>query len=324
MALVSLASKAGFAVEDVNGIANVIIDSNGNVITPDLTVNGLSHLGNIGNVKITGGTGGYVMTTDGAGNLTWTAAGSPTIIQHGDSNVTIPDLNGNVYINSNSAVDSQWVFDTTGNSTAPGDTSTLTLTARNGDTALSYTKPQISFGYNNTNLYPQWIHTRHQNIGAGNNAIDFYTNDSTAEAAFPTNAVLGLTINNGKVGIGNMPYPANVLDVGGNVYSNATITGDSFTAGSGTVDFNTNAPNVQLGNVANVHINGGSSGYVLTTDGAGNLSWATSGGGGGDGQMPYYIPSGETYTIQLYRQGLFRLPITIDGDLVVNGILVQV
>jgi len=324
MALVSLVSKAGFAVEDINGVANVIIDSNGNVITPDLTVNGTSNLGNIGNVKITGGTGGYVMTTDGSGNLSWTAAGSPTIIQHGDSNVTIPDLNGNVYINSNSAVDSQWVFDTTGNSTAPGDSSTLTLTTRNGDTATAYTKPQVTFGYNNTDLHPQWIHTRHQNMGPGNNAIDFYTSDSTAEAVFPTNAILGLTINNGKVGIGNVPYPGNVLDVGGDVYSNTKVTANSFTAGTGTVDFNTNAPNVQLGNVANVHINGGTSGQVLTTDGAGNLSWAAGGGGGDSGQMPYYIPPGETYTIQLYRQGLFRLPITIDGDLVVNGILVQV
>lgn len=80
----------------------------------------------------------------------------------------------------------------------------------------------------------------------------------------------------------------------------------------------------KLGNIGNVKITGGSSGYVITTDGTGNLSWAAGGGGGGDGQMPYYIPSGETYTIPLYKQGLFSVPITIDGDLVVNGILVQV
>ena len=79
-----------------------------------------------------------------------------------------------------------------------------------------------------------------------------------------------------------------------------------------------------LGNIGNVKITGGSTGYVMTTDGAGNLSWATGGGGGDSGQMPYYIPTGQTYTIQEYRQGLFSIPITIDGDLVVNGILVQV
>jgi hypothetical protein len=79
-----------------------------------------------------------------------------------------------------------------------------------------------------------------------------------------------------------------------------------------------------LGNIGNVKITGGTDGYVMTTDGTGNLSWAAGGGGGDSGQMPYYIPPGQTYTIQLYRQGLFTIPITIDGDLVVNGILVQV
>ena len=33
------------------------------------------------------------------------------------------------------------------------------------------------------------------------------------------------------------------------------------------------AANVSLGAVANLHITGGSSGYALSTDGAGNLSW---------------------------------------------------
>jgi hypothetical protein len=40
--------------------------------------------------------------------------------------------------------------------------------------------------------------------------------------------------------------------------------------------------NLSLGAVANVKITGGTSAYVLQTDGAGNLSWvAQSGGGGG-------------------------------------------
>lgn len=34
-----------------------------------------------------------------------------------------------------------------------------------------------------------------------------------------------------------------------------------------------------LGSVANVHITGGNVGQVLSTDGTGNLSWATSSGG---------------------------------------------
>ncbi len=41
-----------------------------------LTVNGLTDLGSVSNLTITGGTSGYVLTTDGSGNLTWGAAGS--------------------------------------------------------------------------------------------------------------------------------------------------------------------------------------------------------------------------------------------------------
>jgi hypothetical protein len=49
---------------------------------------------------------------------------------------------------------------------------------------------------------------------------------------------------------------------------------------TGTVNFTT-ASNVSLGSNANIKITGGSSGQVLSTDGAGNLSWATGGAGGG-------------------------------------------
>lgn len=37
--------------------------------------------------------------------------------------------------------------------------------------------------------------------------------------------------------------------------------------------------------------------------------------------VPYYIPTDETFTVPLYRQGLFYHPIEVDGALVVNGIL---
>lgn len=78
-----------------------------------------------------------------------------------------------------------------------------------------------------------------------------------------------------------------------------------------------------LGSVSNVVITGGSTGQFIRTDGLGNLTFATPEGSGG-GQMPYYIPDGEAYTVEINKQGLFAYPITIDGDLVVNGILIDV
>lgn len=46
---------------------------------------------------------------------------------------------------------------------------------------------------------------------------------------------------------------------------------------SGNVEFT--GANVSLGNVANLHISGGNNGQVLTTDGAGNLTFANASGG---------------------------------------------
>lgn len=81
MAIKSLNSVGGFSVKDiVTGNITVIIDDSGNVSTPDLTVSGVSHLGDVANVKITGGVANYVLTTDGTGNLSWSAGGTPSTV----------------------------------------------------------------------------------------------------------------------------------------------------------------------------------------------------------------------------------------------------
>lgn len=83
------------------------------------------------------------------------------------------------------------------------------------------------------------------------------------------------------------------------------ITGDAeFTY---VVPFETlHVPNISisggstLGNVANLHIGGGTNGYVLQTDGAGNLSWTAQTGGGGNG-----TPGGSNTQIQFNDAGTF-------------------
>jgi hypothetical protein len=60
---------------------NITIDPTGK-----LTVSGRSDLGAVGNVKITGGTTGQVLSTDGTGNLSWaTAGGGGTTLPNGTS-----------------------------------------------------------------------------------------------------------------------------------------------------------------------------------------------------------------------------------------------
>lgn len=59
------------------------------------------------------------------------------------------------------------------------------------------------------------------------------------------------------------------------------------------------ATSVNLGIVGNLHIAGGTSGQVLSTDGSGNLSWS-SGGGGGNG-----VPGGANTFVQFNSSGEF-------------------
>jgi hypothetical protein len=128
-----------------------------------LSVSGTSNLGAVGNVTITGGTNGYVLSTNGSGTLSWVAqsSGGGASISNGTSTVNIATSGGNV------------------------------TTSVNGN--------------------------------------------------------------------------ANILVVtgtGANVNGTLKVTGQS-----------------NLGNVGNVVITGGTANYALTTDGAGNLSWAAMPGG---------------------------------------------
>jgi hypothetical protein len=60
-----------------------------------------------------------------------------------------------------------------------------------------------------------------------------------------------------------------------------------------------NVGNISIG-VANLHITGGSNGYVLQTDGTGNLTWTAQTGGSGNG-----VPGGANTQIQFNDAGAF-------------------
>lgn len=130
---------------------------------------------------------------------------------------------------------------------------------------------------------------------------------NTTEVQFNDNGVFGASAN-----FTFNPF-SYVLTVP-TVYSNAVSIGNVLTVNTSanisntTLNYNTvvngtlnasNTSNVSLGSVANVHIQGGVNGYVLQTDGAGNLSWS-AGGGGGNG-----VPGGANTQIQYNDSGVF-------------------
>jgi len=87
-----------------------------------------------------------------------------------------------------------------------------------------------------------------------------------------------------------------VSNLSANLKTNTTISGNL------TLPANVNATasaNINLGDVSNIHIEGGNNGYVLQTDGTGNLSWS-EGGGGGNG-----VPGGANTQVQYNDSGVF-------------------
>jgi hypothetical protein len=97
------------------------------------------------------------------------------------------------------------------------------------------------------------------------------------------------------------------------VYANGDVSAVNFTA-SGISN---------LGPVSNVFITGGLPGQVITTDGNGNLTFSASSSNNA-APMPYLIEAGLSYIVQNNFQGLFSYPITIDGELDVEGVLIEV
>jgi hypothetical protein len=103
-----MASKQFNSVDgySVGSTPNGVIDANANITAAALTANGNVSftganvsLGSNSNVKLTGGSSGQYLQTDGTGNLSWQAVTSSAgSISNGSSNVNIPAANGNIQV----------------------------------------------------------------------------------------------------------------------------------------------------------------------------------------------------------------------------------
>lgn len=232
--------------ETFGGVSTFTFNKTTNTLSvANVNVSGETNLGGVGNVTITGGTPGYFLRTDGAGNLSWASAGG------GGGNGT------------------------------PGGTNT-----------------QVQFNDEDT---------------FGGNA-NFTFDKSTGILSIPILSANTVSANGfqttGNITAGNIK--ANTL---ANITGNLRVTGN--------VNF-TGSANVTLGAVANLKISGGTNGYVLTTDGLGNLTWE-AGGGGGNG-----TPGGANTQIQYNNNGTFggdpnfifnptTDTVTVGGNLIANS-----
>jgi hypothetical protein len=140
----------------------------------------------------------------------------------------------------------------------------------------------------------------------------------------------GLANLNGTLTTDSNAQP-NITSLG--TLSNLTISGNlsvgNNVALSGNVNFT--GANFNIANISNFHIQGGTLGYFLQTDGAGNLAWSAGGGGGNGspGGINTYVQFNDTgafggntgFTFNKVT-GLFAAPnVSIPGNATVGNLL---
>jgi len=247
---VSLAGTAAVAAQagTVTVSTQPNITSLGNLTS--LNMAGTANLGNVSNVRILGGTSGYYLQTDGSGNLSWAAGGS-------------------------------------GGNGSPGG---VTTQLQYNNAGVFGGIPNVTFSSGNLSLG----NVANVKMTGGSSGYILST-DGTGNMAWiastgsPGGTNQMVQFNDGGSFGGDAGF---VYDSATNILSVPSIKSNT------TANF-TGATNVNLGNVANLHISGGLNGYVLQTDGSGTLSWA-AGGGGGNG-----VPGGANTQVQFNNDGTF-------------------
>ena len=279
-----------------NGTANVRTFLNGNVT--------VSASGNA-NVLVVTGTGANLSgTLNATGNLTVGAAtgGNITganvitanlfvgVFANGNSNVSIPSANGNVNIsaagNANvfrvtgTGVNVAGTLNATGNITGANIITTghLESTVATGTAPLIVTSTtqvanlnSATAGTVRTNAQP--------NITSTGTLTALTVGPNSSVVLSGTSGFVKANSIQGTDGTNTIyMYYGNVSGAAG-IYGDLTIG----TGGSGNLIANTGR--AVFGNIGNVTITGGSNGYVLATDGAGNLNWVAQSGGGGSANI---------------------------------------
>jgi hypothetical protein len=240
------------------------------------TVAGANVTGNVGganisyalssdtaNISILGGTAGQYLQTNGLGDVTW-ATVDTSGIHNGTSSVEIPTANGNIALTvdgtliatvSNAAVTMTGNLDITGNVNVTGNLNYQNVT----DMVVG--DPLIFIGANNSA----------DTFDLGFSAS--YVNGSTVHTGFARDATDGIW----KLFDGVATEPTTTIDFAGGTFAGFQAGAASLASaqvdGLVETDTLTVVSGADLGDVSTLTIDGGNDGEVLSTDGAGVLTW---------------------------------------------------
>jgi hypothetical protein len=314
-------------VEWVNGGGNS--KQPGNV---NLYANANIHLGHVDYVKLGGGTNGYILQTDGAGNLTWAAFLSGTVVsgtpggansqvQYNDGGTSFGGSAGFTYnkvtgelINSGNIVGGNINGPTFGahngtiGATTPNSGAFTSIVVSSNATVTG----NVFAG--NANITSRLNVTGNANVGnlfstGTANVANLRVSSRVQSSLVPSSDQtydLGtaslkwkdLYLSGTTLYLGNQTLRSNTngVSISGNAYVANFVIANGFSATSLSGTLTTSAqPNItSLGTLANLNVNGvanlgavsdlrisgGASGFVLTSNGAGGVSWLPGGSGG--------------------------------------------
>ena len=287
----NLDATANYTFNEVTVSSNVNMSAAGNIT-----------LGNVSNVHISGGTANYVLSTDGAGNLSWVAQSGGGTGSPGGTNTQIQFNDGGTFGgNANLTFDK-----TTSLLTITGNVSALNANLGNlvvsnffsgsGNLLSNIQAANVSGTVANA-LVAGTVYTAAQpNITSVGLLTSLSVGPNSSITLTGTSGFVKANSIQGTDGV-NAIYPA-YSGVTGAVGITGNLTVGIGAAGgitaNGVINF-TNSSNVSLGAVGNIKITGGTSGYVLSTDGAGNLSWVAGGGGSGGATITDDTSTNATY-----------------------------
>ena len=296
-----------FSVTNISASGN-ITSGNANVgtlvstSTVDFNVASNVNLGNISNLHILGGSPGYVIKTDGNGNLSWgidttSAGGTNTQVQFNDGG----SLGGNTNFTFDKLTS---LLTVTGNINALnanlGNLVAANYFDGNGSLLTSITGANVTGQVGNALIAGTVYSNAQPNITSlGNlNSLTIIGNLSSGNANLGNLVVANYFSGNGSllssITGGNVTGQVGNAIIAGTVYTNAqpNITSlgtlSSLTV-SGNAEFT--GSNIFVSNISNLKIPGGSNGYVLKTDGTGNLSWGTDITDYGNTNVAAYLPT---------------------------------
>lgn len=203
--------------------------------TPNLVVTASADLGDVGNVRITGGTSGYVLRTDGAGNLTWV----PQAAVSAAGNVTEVQFNtGGVF-----AASADFTFNTGTNTlSASNIAGTLTTASQTNITSLGTLVSLSVTGTVNAGNISTSGNVSAANASLGNTATANFFTGTLTTASQPNitsvGTLTGLTIN-GNVNGNILPSSNATFNLGSStqVFDKAFISGNGLVIGSSNLTF---------------------------------------------------------------------------------------